>query len=184
MRYLNSVLSSILLMFSTVSIAQEEFNLPDNWKISEAGGSIKYTVYGANVYGHEFGLIKKKGFCERDNLWIEWSTTIDGVESMEGGTGEFNVVTGDQSERVALELVLARKAYINSSVLFFTNMIAGQALLRELSKGGVVKVSVVSPGRLVKMLDIHDDEFDISGFLGVRNEVERMCLEMKTSSQS
>jgi len=182
MRYLITILSSVLFFFAAV--AQGEPDLPDNWRISPAGDSIKYTVYGANVYGHEFGFIKRAGSCDKDNLWVSWSTSVGSVEDLEGITSGFNIVTGDQSGHVVLELVLARKAFIDTSILFFTNMMAGEMLVRELSKEGVVKVSVVSPDRLLKMLDVHDDIFDVSGFVSVRKEVERMCLEMETSSQS
>ncbi len=172
---LKTALLSTLLLFATASTAQEESTLPDNWRISKVGDAIKYTTHGTTVYGHELGFIKRKGSCDLDNLWISWSTTIDGVEALKGITSGFNIVTGDQSGRVALELVLARKAFINSSVLYFTNMIAGEILLREISREGVVKISVISPGELVEMLDIREDKFDVSGFVEVRGEVERMC---------
>ena len=162
---LKTSLLSALLLFASTGSAQEAFTPPDNWKISKAGDSIKYTAHGTTVYGHELGFIKQKGSCELDNLWISWSTTTDGIEAMQGVTGGFNIVTGEQSGRVALELVLARKAFINSSVLYFTNMIAGEILLREMSREGVVEVSVISPGELVEMLDIREDKFDVSGFV-------------------
>ena len=177
---LKTTLLSTLHLFTTASAAQEEFALPDNWRISPAGNSIKYTAHGTKVYGHELGFIKRKGSCELDNLWISWSTTADGVEAMQGVTGGFNIVTGDQSGRVALELVLARKAFINSSVLYFTNMIAGEVLIREMRRERVVKVSVISPVELVEMLDIREDEFDVSGFVEVRKEVERMCERLES----
>ncbi len=172
---------SPLLIAITVAIllgSSADTSMADDqtWRITTTRERVRYSTHGSTVHGHKFGLVKHKDSCNKDNLWISWSTRQSKVRALTGTHAQLELTVGDVTVPLGVELTATVPLTSRITVIAFTNFWAGRRLIDLLSKGEKAKVKVTGPDVLVNHLDIREDTFSLVGFIQSRTESRKTCL--------
>jgi len=162
-----------ILLFALGSSAVAD---DQTWRITTDRERVRYSTHGSTVHGHKFGLVKHKGSCNNDNLWISWSTTDSKVRALTGTPAQLELTVGNVSVPLGVELTATVPLTSRTTLIAFTNHWASPRLIDLLSKGEKAKVKVTGPDALVNHLDIREDTFSLVGFIQGRAESRKTCL--------
>ena len=163
----------ILLLLSIISTQSI------SWEIDEDSKYIRYYTNGNVVHGHKFGFIKTKANCNKDYLFIQWSS----YEDMKQFEGEMipMLLTNDKgnSGRIKPPLESVHKLGI-SEVGFFdglaSGLIATDGLIKFLENSNKLTIVIDGDEYITKGFDIAEDSFNTSGFIDERAKAKDFCL--------
>lgn len=145
------------------------------WTISTTNEVVRFSTNGHVVDGHQFGFVKRKRACDDDILWMTWSTMDGNVKSLQGTDAQLRLTVGNVRVPLNVELLATYQPFNLTTLLAFTNFLAGPKLVELLGSGQQAEVEVIGPQELVSHLDIRQDTFSLVGYSQSRAEAQRSC---------
>lgn len=146
------------------------------WNTESYDSLVSYSTHGTVAWGHEFGFIKKPSNCDNDILFLSWSTQDVEIKKFINDEFTLRMSVGGKSFDIQTSLTAANSDLLNSSTLMaFTNFMAGQKFIELLSLGENITVGIIGPKNTLKHLDIKEDTFHLSGFIANRLKAQEMC---------
>ena len=151
-------------------------------KISRDGlpPMVRVVTQGKRIHGHEFGVIRQKGACDRDLLWLSMSSTDHSVRELQGQKVYLVARAADREVPFGLEFLSASLLAPGSSLMLLalTNQEAGAELLEIFKQGTELEIEVVHPQALVERLDVPIERFSLDGFIATRLKAEEYCKNL------
>ncbi len=174
---LRKLIFILIVLTCLVPFLQANAGEEENWMVIRDGSIVRYVAKGTAVVGHQFGFIKKTNKCERDILWVSLSTRDMSTKKEDVvGDATLRITVGSVSFDIEVDVVTLFRQSDILKLVPFTNFLAGEKFLRLLENNAEVTVTVVSPKKLVKLLDIKSEVFDLHGFKDVREEAHMVCI--------
>jgi hypothetical protein len=146
-----------------------------DWSVNNINGIVRYIANGSTVYGHEFGFIKMTKQCDKDILWVSWTTYEKGLESFVGSDATIQFRVGDTMFQSKVPLLTVYDATPILKLAAFTNFVADEKFISLLQTGKKIEVTIIYPNELVSKFDIKTDNFSLDGFSAARAKAEAFC---------
>lgn len=169
------LIKQYLIVICSLSIAnclysKEIFSYKD-WVVTTYDSDpsiIKYTTHGLGVWGHEFGFVKQLGSCEKDNLYISWSTTeeFSQLEKMSNQTVLFDLSTEKDNYKFALSNLTSYPLPFGDTynIMLFTNFFPNQNFIKSINLGKRIIIKVNESDPYFQNFDIDFEEFSLEGY--------------------
>ncbi|MFC1776760.1 hypothetical protein ACFL3I_05375 [Pseudomonadota bacterium] len=176
------LLISILIMCFTLNASEDdqtwEFKEWETSLISDRdGNTLRYITHGTITWGHQFGFIKQEGTCEKDLLWMTWSTYEKGIEKFKGEKVEFRIEVANEVFTVGIDLTNVHPFTSDIDVALFTNFLANESFIDLLKKGDEISISMVGPPQIVEAFDLPNELFKLSGFSANHLKAVEACKD-------
>jgi hypothetical protein len=177
MKIIGLVVHVVLFVFSVMKLASASEQSLDHadWSIDEHGDLVRYITNGEAVHGHQFGFIKRAGNCNRDMLWVSWSSYEKGLEEFEGSYAGLQFRVDEQQFQIEIQLLSVYPLTSMSTIASFTNFEAGEKLISLLEEGRKIDVTIISPEGLANKFDLKEDSFSLDGFAEARRKSRELC---------
>jgi hypothetical protein len=155
----------------------DEYNDLENegWSIKVIENLVLNMTHGTNVWGHVFGIIKKQEWCDRNILYISWSSYINTVQQFLGEKLLLEIDVDSKSFRFAIEITEAFQALPEMTVLSFTNYSVDNEFIDLLERSNSVKVKIAGPDNIIKHFDILQESFRLEGFKENNQRIKEIC---------
>jgi hypothetical protein len=134
---------------------------PQGWAVEHGGSAVRYITQGQPEYGHTFGFVKVAGECQKDVLWLTWTTQHAGLEvgtdvpmlfAVDGNTVELSLPVVEASTMDMPEDTL---------ILLFTDVRLSDDFVKVLSQAKAKQLTLTIAGR--------QDSFSLQGFSAARS---------------
>ncbi|MCP4355731.1 MAG: hypothetical protein GY793_08915 [Proteobacteria bacterium] len=173
---LKNILYALIVFTCLMPFLQANAGEEENWHVTLNGDIVRYVTKGTAIVGHQFGFIKKTNNCERDILWVSLSTRYMSAKEEEiVGDATLRITAGGVSFDIETDVVTMFRQSNILKLVPFTNFLAGEKFLRLLESNKEITIEVVSPKKLVKLLDIKSEIFYLHGFSAAREEAHMVC---------
>lgn len=151
-------------------------------KISRDGSSpmVRFVTQGKRIHGHEFGMIRQQGACDRDLLWLSMSSTDHSVRELQGQKVYLVARAAGREVPFGLDFLSASLLAPGSSLMLLalTNQEPGAELLEMFKQGTELEIEVIHPRDLVERLDVPIERFSLNGFIATRLKAEEYCKKL------
>ena len=144
------------------------------WTVETDGSKVSYRTHGGVVWGHSFGFSKDSSDCKTDMLWLTFTSPTEKVKEFEGKEVEILLTVDGKDFGIEVPLVSVVTRGITHGMIF-TNAVPEKQLIDALKKGRYVTVKLLKPKKLIALLDIKQERFDLTGFTAKREEAEKVC---------
>lgn len=140
---------------------------------------VRYYAHGSAVHGHELGFLKRKGDCEKDYMFMVWSSYED-MKRLEGEMIPIQLVNNkDAKGGIKLPLEKVSKLGVGEVGYFGgvgAGLIATDRLIDFLKNSSELEVRILGTEDVSSSFDIQEDSFDTSNFTGARSKAESLCV--------
>ena len=173
------ILLLCFVLMTNYTYANEKSWEYKDWNVSTHDKFVRYMTNGDTVHGHQFGFIKMIGNCNRDLLWISWSTYEDGIEAFKGSDAIIQLRIGETQIQIEVPILSVYNFTPLLKVIGFSNFIAGEKLISLLKKEHTVEVTIIAPKELVAKLDVTTDTFSLNGYTATALKSVEFCTAPK-----
>jgi len=181
-----------MFIFSNINIgAYEVTNKSWSYKDWEVNASspkfTRFTTHGSVVHGHLFGMVKIADSCEKDILFISWSSYESRVTEFQGKKIKIGLIINDHQKVITIPLLSVLDSGFGPNILAFSNFKVPQNFITAFEKEQIVKVIIKGPEEFISLFDIKEDEFSLNGFIANRLKAQEVCesvpIKINTMSQ-
>ncbi len=159
--------------------AREDRKAFGEWSIKQQDALLRDITHGTEVWGHEFGLIRKLSHCDDPIIWVEWSTTkVHAGDLKQGSAVSLELSAGGTTIPVDLKLMAAGQLTPHTTVFALTNFAVTDDFIALLKRSNSVRLRVTGPASFLKMLDIDAETFTLKGFEEADAEAVRLCKKL------
>ena len=151
------------------------------WSLETANDSlIKYVTHGWQVNGHEFGFVKKAGQCDKDVMWLTWSTYDKSIQKYEGKDVILNFKVAGESLNLPISYLTTGEIG-GMYIVTLTDFVPNERFMTLLESDYKIKVRIVSPDEFAEKFDIVDETFDLSRIKHTRDKAENSCKSISSA---
>ncbi len=170
-------IATLILISYTFLFAEQYEQLWEykDWRVDTHDNFVMCITHGQVVHGHNFGIIKKKGNCNRNLLYISWSTQRKGLTKHKGKDALLRLQIDDIRQQVTIPLLSVAEYYLGLTVGAFTNIAVGEEFISLLKQGQYLEVTIHGPDELIGALDITSDTFSLDGFTATLLKAQEFC---------
>ena len=145
------------------------------WQVSTNSGHVRYSTHGTTVRGHQFGFVKLARRCDDDILWLSWSSDDPQVKRLIKSKVKLLIDVDGISFRIGVDLTTASSLIPLTTVVLFTNFLAGPTFVDLLNRGKKIGITISEPAS--QLFDLPHDEFSLAGFAVARQQAKKTCEE-------
>jgi len=147
-----------------------------DWRYESFDNFFRITTNGkVGATGHEFGLIRKKGQCNNNLLWMTFSTIYD-IGAYVGEYVKFKIIIDDTIIYQEFQILNSTKVTQTLNIVSFSNFVLNDYIMGLLKKGNKLKVEIVETNKLFNKFDIKFEEFSLSGFVANYIKLDEKCV--------
>lgn len=157
------------------SVTDESEQPDSSWEVTEAGGLVRTISHGQTLFAHQFGFVKNTERCDREFLWVVWSTGKDGLEDLTGTVVQVRFQAGSETFELGIPLISVRKVTSITTSLVLTNFVAGEKLISLIEQEEHISLIIIGPLEILDGLDIDADSFDLTGFSQAYLDSTKLC---------
>ena len=150
------------------------------WRIREIPGLVQYITHGTTVYGHEFGFVKLAGRCNKDILWLSWSTDDPKIKNFIGSKATISIDLNGKTLKMNVTLKSVRRFTPMTTIAVFNKSNASPDFIELLNQGKEMVITISGP--VNKFLDIRHDKFSLEGFAVARQQAKKICEDRLASN--
>lgn len=149
------------------------------WALDRHDDLLRDITHGTEVWGHQFGLLRKLHHCDEPIIWVEWSTTkVHAKDLKQGSTVSLELNAGGSEIPVELELMAARQLTPHTTVFVLTNFAVNDNFTALLRQSKSVRLRIIGPAAFLQMLDLDADTFSLEGYEQADAAVTRLCRKL------
>lgn len=169
------LLVTLVFVLKAVLATASEGKPGANWDVSDIGVGQRYIAHGQKVHGHEFGFVKKYGYCDYDILWVNLSTYDNAIHKHKGEQVELKISSGDAEYIVRTSLLTTNEFGSLLKIATFSNAILDAKLWKLLVNAKHITLAVESPSWVAELFDIGEEEFDLTRLRATRVLATEKC---------
>lgn len=179
--YLTPWIALIVLAISQAVWSSGDDLTYKDWTIHQYDDFVHYSTHGTAVHGQSFGFIKRPDNCDKDVIFIQWSSFVAGIDKFTGDTVNIHMQFGKKTLDVGLPMGAPFHPFKSTplvSIFPLTDKIASPELIRNATASHHVSVKLTGSKAMIKTIDMPDDEFSLNGFIAAQLKAKEMCLSM------
>ncbi|MDB2562189.1 hypothetical protein N9X61_01145, partial [Sulfurimonas sp.] len=168
-------ISFIILLLIALNVNADVNWKYKDWEINSYGNDLfKASTNGLQIYGHDFGVIKRANNCNRDLLWLTFSSTMKGLKKYAGKEVELLIDIDDEKFKIGVDVSILDTTP-TMEIALFSNFIVGNKFIKLLKKGKKIKVTIIKPEKIVNQFDIKSELFSLKGFTANYLKLNEYC---------
>ena len=188
---------SLILSLLTLTAVAEELNPDDfkvqkykDWEISRFNDAIIYTTHGMAVHGHKFGWVKRAGHCNKEFMYLTFSSMHKDkglLEKIVKSDVPVEVVFPQMEPNHPAKLYMYLVAvndltFGGTKIATFTGIENNQMFDAFMEHFNLIEIEIV--GAHQALFDIPVDTWSLDGYIAAKTKAQEMCEAIITDETS
>lgn len=145
-----------------------------SWVLENQGGSTAYTIAGAQLADHHFGMLKHSNLCGRDEMYLALSSSRADIWDLSGQRVKVAADFDGTQLELPLEVVAIKPLSDGRKLVELAHGFPSEGTMTLIGNAEQAKISI-SDEVFANYFDGLEETFSLSGFADARAQAQTAC---------